>query len=697
MGSMSATSRPGLGQQVETGDPLHGTRSLKRKARRYDHRRMLRGAVLFLATYYAPAVPLLALRDETNQGRWEKPCANGPDAVVPGFLVNLGPTGARGILKERSYVVKYIFPQSPAFGLLKLDDEVLGANGKPFAAHTFGGGQHGLEGPLQDLGLAIEDSEGRDGILRLMVRRGGKDLAVDVPLERLGRFADSFPVNCKKTQILKARAYKYLLDHPNGLDSQGRCVAALALLSADDPVVFDAGVRMAKAWNRPYDENTWSWHLGFQGITLAEYYLRTGDTAVLNTLASTLSLLRRAQWQGEIRRWKASEMPRPVDQETLDRHQALYDGGFGHCPYPEVVQRGGGGYGPMQWPTCLAILAWQLGKQCGIEVKHAGVESAFKFLEYGTTRAGHVAYGGEFTLNNGHVDTAKWQASTQHSFSHKSGLAYLVYRLSPERPDAAGRMALHLANIDAAYKDMPDGHACALMGFTWGLAGVYASADAPLKKKITDYYKAWLNLARCHGSDSYVVLPGRDYADESYYRGDIRTHTTASVAFIYSYSSPKLRVHGRAGRSRDAPAATRPKPEVGKAVSARPSKPPAPKPDALAAWDAKLQARVREALKAGRRVAFAFSGVDREAEIRSVGNDGGLQLQAGGSVFTYAWASLPLQDRCRVAVTLADQGAAADQAAAAFFLMACGRAEAAEHLLRLLPEVEAGSVRGAFE
>ena len=88
-----------------------------------------------------------------------------------------------------------------------------------------------------------------------------------------------------------------------------------------------------------------------------------------------------------------------------------------------------------------------------------------------------------------------------------------------------------------------------MMGFTWGLAGVYASDDAKLKKKITDYYKAWFNLARCHGSDSYVILPGRDYADGSYYRRNIRNHTTAAMSFIYSFSTPKLRVQGTHGET----------------------------------------------------------------------------------------------------------------------------------------------------
>ena len=493
-----------------------------------------------------------AIKDEENQGRWEKPAKTGPDKEVPGFLVNMGPTGARGILKKNSYIVKYIFKKSPAHGLLKLDDEVYGANGKKFNSHTFDGPNinRGLEGPLQDLGLAIEDSEGEDGILELMVQRGAEKLTVKIQLEKLGRFADSFPVDCQKTKILQERALQYLTDNPGEIDSQGRCIATLALISSDERKFASEGKKRALEWNKPYNDATWAWHLGFQGIALAEYHLLTGDRKVLDTLTSTLELFEGAQWKPPIRHRTMEQIKKkPASQKILDEANDLYSGGFGHAPYQFIVKRGGGGYGPMQWPTCLALMSWQLAEECGLEFDLESQERSYAFLHNGTTVAGKVSYGGEFTLNGGVIDSKQWKQNSSHKFAPKSGLAYLVYMLSEERKESNKAMKLHLDNIDVAYRDIPDGHACGLMAFTWGLAGVYASDDKKLKKKITNYYKAYFNLARCHGSNSYVVLPNRDYADGSYYRRNIRNHTTAAMAFIYSFSSPKLRVHGADGES----------------------------------------------------------------------------------------------------------------------------------------------------
>ena len=92
------------------------------------------------------ALPLI--KDKDNQGRWDKRVESGPDAEVPGFFVNLGPTGARAVLTEKTFVVKYVFKDSPARERLRLGDVITGAFGKPFAAHTFGGDVHGYEGPM---------------------------------------------------------------------------------------------------------------------------------------------------------------------------------------------------------------------------------------------------------------------------------------------------------------------------------------------------------------------------------------------------------------------------------------------------------------------------------------------------------------------------------------------------------------------
>jgi hypothetical protein len=510
----------------------------------------MKSLCLILTFVISFSASLHAIRDESNQERWEKPYTKGPDKAVPGFLINMGPTGARAILTEKTLVVKYIFPNTPAVGKLQLNDVVYGAFGKEFASHTFGGRGPGIDGPIFDLGMAIEEAEGSSsGKLTLMVSRKGNHITVDVPLEKLGRYSNTWPENCKKTETLRRRAYKYLQDNPGGTSSQGRCVNILALLTSGIPEFVAEGKRRALGWNKRQREGTWSWHLGFQSIALAEYHLLTGDDSVLDTLKDTLRLLRRAQYKitdkVKISIWEAAE---GGGQAKTDKHQSLYEGGFGHSPFPfqnaDAPGGRGKGYGPMQFPTIVAAIAWQLGEQCGLKVEHEGVKKAFQFIDYGTTNGGTVAYGGEFTLNNGPIDWVKWKSRTGHGGSAKSGLALTAYRLSSEFDFSESYIKLHISNIRASYKDMADNHADPLMALTWGWVGTGASQNEELKKQVFAYYKAWLNVSRCHGSASYVMLPGRNYADHSYYIDSMRTHMTSAVALLYGFANPKLQIQG---------------------------------------------------------------------------------------------------------------------------------------------------------
>ena len=68
-----------------------------------------------------------------------------------------------------------------------------------------------------DLGEAIEKAEGKEGKLVLNVIRESKNIEVAIPLEAIGAFSATFPFNCKKSELVRAKALKYFVDHPDVL------------------------------------------------------------------------------------------------------------------------------------------------------------------------------------------------------------------------------------------------------------------------------------------------------------------------------------------------------------------------------------------------------------------------------------------------------------------------------------------------
>lgn len=487
-----------------------------------------------------------AIKDKDNQDRWTKPTENdAPDKEVPGFLVNLGPTGARAILTEMTFVVRYIFRDSPAWSRLKVDDVILGAFGRPFSAHAFGG-THGYEGPIMDLGLAIEKAEARDGKLILNVSRDAREIEVRVDLEPLGTFSPTFPFQCKKSELIRARALKYLADRPesHGGKAHTRCAVTLAFLTSDNPNQQAIGRRMALKWSeeRP-DAGTWTWNLSYQLITLSEYYLLSRDASVLPTMKVVAGFLEKAQYSGRILVWgpTGDKYLEKLDYEKVDAAQQLYDGGFGHSPY--VSGPGKNGYGPMQYTTILAVTAWQLAARCGIPADPDRVRRSMDFIHRGTNAAGYVAYGGEFTLNAGLVDPVAWQNSKSgDNYVGRVGAAIIAHRLSPEFPTSPQYIQGYRTYFARAFKSMPDGHADSNLGIFWGLMGSAASQDLAVLRVAFDYHKAFFNMMRCHDG-SFVILPGRDYADHGYYNSS-RYHPTATMALAYGLGYPQLRIQG---------------------------------------------------------------------------------------------------------------------------------------------------------
>ena len=458
-----------------------------------------------------------AIVDPNNMGQWAKPTNSGPDKEVPGFLVNLGPTGGRAILKEKSFVVKYVFPKSPAHGKLNIDDEIIGVNDKMFTTkHIFGkqygmGYEVGYEGPIMDFGNAIEDSEGRDGILKLTVIRDGKETAVEVHLAAIGRFSKTYPLNCPKSDKLASSAVQYLLEHTKdyGTCCHEKGTVGLALLSQGK---LKEARALAASWNEVPGEGAWTWPIAYQCIFLSEYYLKTRDKSVLRTIESLANRLDEAQVMDPAMYADRVHGGKPQGKNFLK-------GGLGHAVRID-------GYGTMSITTLMALLAWELAEDCGVKVNRQHVDLAFQCIREHTNESGYMGY--RF-------------ATGADSPVGRQGLAIIAHKLAQDK-GTDGYVARVTANLAKSKTRLNDGHGDNVLGILWGLLGIQLSGDNAAIREMFDYNKAFINMARTHDG-SFVAQPGRNAGDKGYYLSS-RIHPTAAMVLVLGMSRPSLRIQG---------------------------------------------------------------------------------------------------------------------------------------------------------
>jgi hypothetical protein len=480
------------------------------------HLRLPSATLLTLALSLAIPGTALAIADADNLGQWDKPTKIGPDKDVPGFLVNLGPTGARAILKESSFVVKHVFAGSPAEGKLRIDDEITAANGKPFSKHTFGkfyGMQPGAgyEGPIMEMGNAIEDSEGKDGTLTLDVLRDGKPAKVEIRLEAIGRFSATFPKRCPKSEKLAARAMDYLLQHP-----EERCgivhekgLLGLAMLAQGKTKEAET---LAMAWNKPPGEQEWTWYPSYQAIFLAEYFLQTGDKRVLPTIGENCKRLYLSQ---------------VIDPELYK------DAMHGGQPQAKNFLKGGNGhgariagYGTMSITTLMAMLTWELAEDCGIEINDFNRDLAYDCIHTHTHESGYMGY--RF-------------ATGAYTPVGRQGLAIIVHKVA-NRPGTDEYVSRVTGGMATSKTRLNDGHGDNALAWGWALLGIQLSGNDAATRAFLDYNKAFINMARTHDG-AFVIQPGRNLAEKAYYMSP-RIHPTAAMVLALGTDKARLSIQG---------------------------------------------------------------------------------------------------------------------------------------------------------
>lgn len=224
--------------------------------------------------------------------------------------------------------------------------------------------------PRVQLGNLITQIEGTDGVVRLMVKDSPKSEAypVEFKIPVFGAYSETWPVNCAKSDRIVKEMSAYLRE----AESWG-WGAALFLLSTGDPEDL-AEVRRRFSGKLDPNGTGHPWSIGYTGIAICEYYLKTGDKSVLPNIKSKCDYL-------------------------LDR---VYNDGW--------MGRGGASFnymagGHLNAAGLHAVTFLLMAKECGVDVDETFLEDVFRHM-YRYAGRGNVAYGDQMP-EGGMTDNGK--------------------------------------------------------------------------------------------------------------------------------------------------------------------------------------------------------------------------------------------------------------------------------------------------
>jgi len=450
--------------------------------------------------------PAMAMVDDYP---WTSGTSQVPDNLVPGSYFNLGPTGIRARLNTLDFTVVYVFPNSPAAQKVQVGDVIIGVNGQAFTTPFVFGfppaqARNGGKGPPKDFGMAIEASEGSNGNLAVMLRRGSTALTANLTLRTLGRFSSTFPYNCPKSELLLKEICEFLITKQNsGGDFTGgietTAVCGLVLLSSGNPAYLK-NVQHAANWisqqMRPTDPvNLNNWPLSYGGIFMSEYYMATKDPSVVAALGKVNEGFVFAQLEG---------------------------GYYQH-------QKNWGGYDELGVMNGLVTLSWGLIKQSGATtVNQTSLDKVFNRVIYNTAPDGNVAYGGSGT-SWGNMDTDLG----------RTGAGVMgISMLNNGSRDAY--VALGSKYIGEHQHYFPDCHGSQGVGMQW--ASMAAARSTAQLRNLYDNHIWYINMSRSFEPGQFVAQPSRAGVAGGDYWNFPRTWQAATIGMMLCLKDKKLQI-----------------------------------------------------------------------------------------------------------------------------------------------------------
>jgi len=481
------------------------------------------------------ASPALAQVDYREDSPWNQRAQAGPDAQVPGWFYNLGLTGLRAQLvpeEPKALLIKYVFPNSPADGVVQVGDFVVGADQRMFQEdHRNGYGERvfGAHGPISELALALEECQGRrrKGKLGLTLRRGQGLIEVELAIGRkYGKYAPTFPDQCKKSERILAELLTYLVDHQQPSGSFGDPVentfAPLALLASGDAKYLPAVERNVKHQTRAIrGKDLWlaNWYYMSAAIVLSEYHLATNEAWVVPELQKVHDLIAHSQY---LHMSQINPKAKETHPDSFPKGPRDSYGGWGHNPGFE-------GYGPIAMLTGQGALAYALMHRCGIKIDREKHDAAYEFLVRGTGKNNYVWYGD--SIGGGPKNWADMG---------RTGAAGIANFLSPYEGDVYQKRALSYARVIGTHpQSFPDTHGSPPMGMAYAALAAHVEADN--FRKLMDENRWWFTMSQCTDGTFYYQ-PNRDNAG---YGSDSRMVASSVTAFIFSIPKRSLVITGK--------------------------------------------------------------------------------------------------------------------------------------------------------
>ncbi|MCH8043397.1 MAG: hypothetical protein IID44_06720 [Planctomycetes bacterium] len=402
-------------------------------------------------------------------------------------IARFGPVGMGIDLLQPAFVmrIKNIEEGSPAAetGKLKVGQIIETINGRKLADID----------PRIQLGQIVAAAEASDGVLKFMVKEksGAKAEQVVVKIPVLGAYSKTWPLDCPKSDKIVRNFADYLAKPGSNKGFAG--IGMLFLLSTGE----DQDLEIVRDWARKAPAHKYAWYLGYGGIPLCEYYLRTGDEAVLTN----------------IQRW--------VDNAVKGQY---LDGWAGRGGVPSVTY----GNGHLNAGGTAVVTFLMLAKECGADVPdHALLGALVHFYRY-AGRGGNPY--GDHRPEVGFVDNGK-----------TGNLAFAMAAAASLTPD--GEKSVYAAARDVCAMTSFYTTSFMLHGHTGGGIGEIwrSAAMGLLHEKKPRQYREFMDNRQWHYDlsrrfdGSFAILGGAGYDDVSW---------GAAYPLAYTIGRKTLRISG---------------------------------------------------------------------------------------------------------------------------------------------------------